>query len=356
MNKSHYIFVLALIFSLLIAFSCSNIKGTNGDQTDRFSRVMFYNVENLFDIYDDPNIKDEEFMPDSKKEWNLDRYNKKLENISRIIIAVGELDAPDIIGLCEIENFIVLEDLTNKTQLKKLNYGIIHKDSPDKRGIDVAVLYRKDNVKPIYYEAITVSFGDTLERPTRDILYFKSLLRGTDTIHYFVNHWPSRYGGQEKSEGKRIAAATVLKTFTDSILSSNANAKIILTGDFNDDPSNNSLTKVMQVNQVTTSINNKNLYSLSSQFDDDVSRGSLKYKGKWNVFDQFIISGNLLNIDNGIYTSEKESHIFYGTKDNDFLLEKDTRYVGMQPNRTYWGPQFHGGFSDHLPIYLDLMK
>jgi len=346
-----------IIFIITVTFlSCSKVNKLDNTQSERFSRLMFYNVENLFDIYDDPEINDEEFMPESKKAWTVERYNEKLNNIASIIIAVGELDPPDIIGLCEIENYTVLEDLVTKTKIKNLNYGIIHKDSPDKRGIDVAILYRKDKVKPLTYSSIRVKFEDPDARPTRDIIYFKSIVRETDTIHYFVNHWPSRSGGQEKSEVKRLAAAKVVKAFTDSILNVNNKAKLILTGDFNDDPDNNSLTQILRADTSFSEINLTKLYSLSYQHKDINRRGTLKYKGKWNVFDQFIVSGNLISDKEGVHTSLKNSLIFYGTDGNDFLLETDDRYVGMQPNRTYWGPQFHGGYSDHLPVYLDLIK
>ena len=340
----------------MILFSCTGTKRVYKNQEGRFARVMFYNTENLFDTVDDPNIDDEEYLPESEKSWTNSRYLKKLENISDVIIALGGLYPPDLIGLSEVENYQVLDDLLSKTMLSKLNYGIIHKDSPDKRGIDVAILYRKDNIKPIEYKAIPVILEGIDSRPTRDILYFKSIVNNTDTIYFFVNHWPSRSGGEEASEPKRIIAAKTLKSVTDSILNSCNNAKIIITGDFNDDPGNNSIVKYLDVHQTLENIENNGLYSLSAKFINTNSRGTLKYKGKWNVFDQFIVSGSLLQKSKGIFTSEENSIIFYGTEGNEFLLEDDTRYLDKQPNRTYWGPNYHNGFSDHLPVYLDIQK
>lgn len=345
--------VLPIVFTIGLT-SCFISANKNSDSEQRGPvRVMFYNVENLFDIYDDPYINDEEFLPNGVKHWNFTKYKQKLDNIAKVITAVGEWETPEIIGLCEIENLKVLEDIIKNTSLSKVKYGIVHKDSPDKRGIDVAILYRKDRVKPLSYRAIAVEFPGESFRPTRDILYFECLVNDEDTIHYFVNHWPSRWGGAKKSEPKRIRAAKTLRKFTDSLLKKNPNAKIIITGDFNDDPNDKSLKKILGAKKVSDK-SSSHLYNLSLQYLEPGVRGSLKYRGNWNVFDQFIVSDALLNAKSGLSTSVGDCHIFYGTPNNEFLLEKDTRNVGMQPSRTYWGMKFHGGFSDHLPVYLDL--
>ena len=344
-----------VLVALLTISACSTAKKTNGNSERGQVRVMFYNVENLFDTFDDPTKNDEEFLPEGKKKWTFERYQKKLNNICKVTTAVGGWELPEIIGLCEVENLKVLEDLTQNTALKKAGYGIIHKESPDMRGIDVAALYRKDRVKPLSYKAIKVKFDEPEARPTREILYFKSLVRKTDTIHFFVNHWPSRWGGQEKSEPKRLAAARALKRVTDSILTVNPQAKLILTGDFNDDPINKSMTEVLQAVEPSDIVPNK-LYSLSAHLYNPSVKGSLKYRGNWNVFDQFVVSGALLQKTVGYSTSKENSHIFYGTPDNEFLLEEDTRYQGVVPNRTYHGPKYHDGYSDHMPVYLDLVK
>ncbi|MCF8373241.1 MAG: hypothetical protein K9H64_16600 [Bacteroidales bacterium] len=350
-TKLHIPFLL--MFALVFLF-CSPPQNSNSDQERGLVRVMFYNVENLFDTFDDPEKNDEDFLPNGKMNWTFDRYQKKLNNISKVVAAVGQWELPELIGLCEIENRKVLEDLVQNTALTKADYGIIHKESPDERGIDVAALYRKDLVKPLSYQAIPVIFDDAGDK-TREILYFKSLVRKTDTIHFFVNHWPSRWGGQEKSEPKRMAAAKSLKHVTDSILKVNPQAKLIITGDFNDDPIDKSLKEVLQAND-PVSVESGKLYNLSLQHYSPSEKGSLKYKGNWNVFDQFIVSSGLLENSEGFHTSLSDSHIFYGTEGNEFLLEEDTRYQGKEPNRTYHGPTFHGGYSDHMPVYLDLRK
>ncbi len=344
-----------LLISLLFA-ACTNTKiaKDQGQGAGDF-RVMFYNVENLFDTVDDPEKKDEEFTPEGNKHWNEDHYKKKLSNISQVITAVGGWDAPAIVGLCEVENLKVLEDLTNYTGLSKLKYSIVHKESPDNRGIDVALLYRKDVVEPISYKAIPVKLGDAGTRPTRDILYFKGVFKRADTIHFFVNHWPSRYGGHLESAPKRMKAALALHHVVDSILSLNANANIIITGDFNDDPEDESLVTGLGAVDPAAAKESR-LYNLSAQYKKPGVRGSLKYKGNWNVFDQFVVSSGLLNGKGKIKTAVSASHIFYGLPENEFLLEVDDRYQGLQPNRTYWGRTYHDGFSDHLPVYLDLFK
>ncbi len=355
-NLKHF---LGLIFSSILLTvllsACSTSKQTNSTSERGEIRIMFYNVENLFDTFDDPEKNDEEFLPQGRKKWTFDRYQKKLNNISKVITAVGQWKLPELIGLCEIENLNVLEDLVNNTALAEAGYGIIHKESPDKRGIDVAVLYKKNKVKPLNYHAIPVRFDDKNARPTREILYFKCLVAKTDTIHFFVNHWPSRWGGREKSEPKRLTAAKSLKHVTDSLFKINPNAKLIITGDFNDDPVDKSLVDILLAKEPENPEIN-NLYNLSLHHYNPAKRGSLKYKGNWNVFDQFIVSGSLLSKSTGFYTLPSDSHIFYGVDGNDFLLEKDDRYQGQQPNRTYHGPNFHDGYSDHLPIYLDLRK
>ena len=316
---------------------------------------MFYNVENLFDTEDDPEKKDEEFTPEGNKHWTPDRYRKKLSNISKVVTAIGGWEAPDLIGFCEVENLKVLEDLTKYTGLSKMNYGIVHKESPDNRGIDVAILYRKDRVEPIAYKAIPVFLGETGSRPTRDILYFKGVLKRADTIHFFVNHWPSRYGGHLESEPKRIKAAETLRAAVDSILILNSQANIVISGDLNDDPGDKSVSEILKA-KAPSQENNDRLYNLSAQYLHPGARGSLKYKGNWNVFDQFIVSNSLLKGHGKLKTTISSSRIFYGLPENEFLLEIDDRYQGLQPNRTYRGRTFHDGYSDHLPVYLDLYK
>lgn len=313
-------------------------------------KIMFYNVENLFDTFDDSLKNDEEFLPEGNRFWNNNKYYTKLNHIYKVIMAIGEWNPPAVIGVCEIENRKVLSDLTNNTPLVKYEYQIIHKESPDRRGIDVGLLYREELFTPLVKEFLAINFPDNPDSKTRDILYVKGIAKNTDTLHIFINHWPSRWGGQLESENKRMFVASVLKTKVDSIFSNNDKANIIITGDFNDYPNNKSMTDVISAKQNFDNIAPNNLYNLSDHLNKTKGIGSHKYQGEWGVLDQFIVSGNMLNTNNKMHTSTSDIHIF----NKDFLLESDESYYGFKPFRTYTGFKYNGGFSDHLPTYLVL--
>ncbi|MCF8464140.1 MAG: hypothetical protein K9G41_04830 [Flavobacteriales bacterium] len=306
--------------------------------------VVFYNVENLFDTIDDPTINDNDFLPDSANHWNTERYSKKLTNLSKVLTALSEDGLPEVIGVCEIENRTVVEDLFNTDSLRNAKFKVIHEDSPDDRGIDVALVYNSDLLRELHHEKLNVSFDFEPETKTRDILYAK-LLSGKDTLHFFVNHWPSRRGGDEVSEPKRLLAATVLRTKIDSILQQNNNAKIICMGDFNDYPNNRSMTEVMKskpgLNQGLTNLT----YNLHQS-----GLGSYNYKGEWGLLDQFIVSDGLLFSAEGYATSDSSVAIFK----EDWLLYFPKDGGEPSPSKTYGGPNYHGGFSDHLPVRLTL--
>jgi predicted extracellular nuclease len=336
-----YLFILALTFAVYLAYS--------QDTADSY-KIMFYNVENLFDTQDDPLVKDEEFLPEGDRFWNKYKYYSKLNNIYKVIVAVGGWNPPAIIGLCEIENRKVIEDLVSDTPLNKYNYQIVHKDSPDRRGIDVGLLYRKELFTPLSYEAIPINFPDKPEYKTRDILYVKGITNNSDTLNIFINHWPSRWGGQLESEDRRVFVASVLKEKVDSIFKSNPKSNIIITGDFNDYPDNKSINEVLAASQSFDKITDNKLYNLSSYFYKTKNIGSNKYQGEWGVLDQVIVSGNILNKSNSVYTSKEDIYIFNA----DFLLEPDNSHFGYMPKRTFIGYKYNGGFSDHLPTYLIL--
>ncbi len=313
-------------------------------------RLMFYNVENLFDTINDPLKKDNDFTPEGSYVWNSFRYQQKLDNIARVSLALGEGSMPDIIAFCEVENRRVLEDLNERSLFNNHDYRIVHQESDDERGIDVALLFNSKSVTPISFRAVPVVFSEKDARPTRDILYFKGFLKDADTLHFLVNHWPSRYGGAEASEPKRKEAASTARTVVDSILKLNPKASIILTGDFNDDPDNESLFQILGAKEPGSGAD---LINYTFPYKQNDKRGTLKYQGNWNYFDQFIVSAALMD-NHGLETSPHHYQIFYGTSDNEFLLEIDDRFQGLQPFRTYRGRTFHGGFSDHLPVYLDV--
>jgi predicted extracellular nuclease len=341
--------LICLFFFILFYAACSTSEQTQErpKQVEKI-RMMFYNVENLFDTEDDSLIKDEEFLPEGDKHWDNYKYFEKLKHISKVVLNTG-WEVPAIIGLCEVENRGVLEDLTRKTPLVKFEYQIIHEESPDRRGIDVGLLYRKDIFKPISHKAIPIHFADNPDYKTRDILYAKGTI-GKDTLHIFVNHWPSRWGGQAASEPRRVFVASVLRHYVDSLFQISPKTKIIITGDFNDGPENKSISEILKVakspEELATPFLFNFMYSMKKQ-----GKGTHKYKTEWNTLDQFIVSSGMLADTLGLHVTLKSATIM----NNDFLLEKDPFNPGEKPYRTYAGPRFLGGYSDHLPILLEML-
>ena len=316
------------------------------------ARVMFYNAENLFDVRDDSLTTDEEFLPQGMRYWTYFRLNQKLNHLYKTIVAIGKWQPPAIIGLCEIENRYVLQRLVEDTPLQQLHYQIIHYDSPDRRGIDVALLYREPDFIPMAHEAIRIHFRHNSHKTTRDILYTKGILLQTDTVHLFINHWPSRWGGQQASAPARNHVADVLHKKVDSLFTANSHANIIIMGDFNDAPEDLSLQSHLRANLSIETKDTAQLYNMMGTKDTAPQgiAGTHKYQGQWHMFDQIIISGALLQENHRLQIPGKRAHIFNA----DFLLQDDLTYMGKKPFRTYTGYQYQGGFSDHLPVYIDL--
>ncbi len=314
-------------------------------------RAMFYNTENFFDTIDDPKTDDNEFLPNAKRHWTGKRYYNKLNNIYKVLISSG-FQPPSIIGLCEIENKRVLNDLTQKTPLGKFNYHYIHRDSPDPRGIDVALLYRFDQFKPLKIEFIRLFFPFDTARKTRDILYVKALAFKIDTIHVFVNHWPSRMKGYARSMPYRETAAKTLRFKIDSLFHVSPKIKILIIGDFNDEPDDISVLNDLKAIKITNPVKNSVLYDLSAKWIDNIQNiGTIKFKDKWQIFDQIIVSGNIINSSSkGLRCNPNSAKIYSA----DFLLKNDKNDSGKTPYRTYNGYKYTGGFSDHLPVYVDL--
>jgi endonuclease/exonuclease/phosphatase family metal-dependent hydrolase len=313
--------------------------------------VVFYNAENLFDWKNDPIKSDDEFTPEGDRHWTSNRFYTRINNTAKVLISANEWDKPAIIGLCEIENREVIERLAGETPLKRFSYKIIHKESPDPRGIDVAMLYNPDVFYPINYDYIPLRNDDGSVRQTREILYASGVLEKTDTVHIFINHWPSRYSGLLKTRPLRNRAATLLRQQVDSIFQLNAAAKIIIIGDFNDQPNDKSLQKHLGAKIPGKEIIPKTLYNLSQQWVTK-GEGTLKYQSQWFVFDQVIVSSGLLSSGSGIYTKPEWAKVV----NFEFLFEADERYGGRKLKRTYIGYRYNGGFSDHLPVKLKLEK
>lgn len=311
-------------------------------------KIMCYNVENFFDCVDDSLTNDTEFLPTGLRGWNFAKYSKKQANIAKVITAIGGWDAPSLVGLCEVESKKCLTDLTHHSGLKNLRYKFLHHESPDPRGIDVALLYQPHQFKPIHDEAIAIHFPQNPQSRTRDILFASGIIPTGDTLHVFVCHFPSRLDGELESEEKRIFVASVLRSKVDSIFATNKKPNIVIMGDFNDFPTNASLLDILKAKPLNDSISEQGLYNLMYKLHAE-GKGTNKHSGDWGALDQIIVSGNLLKPTGSIFTRQSDTHIY----DADFLLENDTAYLGKQPFRTYVGMKYHEGFSDHLPVYAD---
>lgn len=311
-------------------------------------KIVSYNVENYFDCVDDTLTNDAEYLQGGMRGWNNDKYQRKQANISKVIAAIGGWDAPALVGLCEIESEKCMFDLTNYSGLKSLKYKYLHHESLDARGVDVALLFQPKLFKPIHDEAISIHYPMAPTNTTRDILFAKGIVPTGDTLHVFVCHFPSRLGGELESEDKRIFVASILKNKVDSIFTNNSAPNILIMGDFNDYPTNESMKDVLQALPPTPEVSVKSLYNL--MYPIHISgKGSHKHEGEWGALDQIIVSGNLLNSKNKFYTLATDAKVF----DAEFLLEDDKNFLGKQPLRTYTGMKYQGGFADHLPIYLD---
>lgn len=329
---------------ILILFSTSVLFA----QEDNF-RIVFYNVENYFDPLNDSLTNDDEFTPDGTRHWSWYKFNKKRSKIYKAITAFSQWKIPDIIGFCEIENRFVLEELIKKTPFIDQNYQIVHEESEDFRGIDVGLIYNPKTVWPLEHHMIKIRFPGKPNKRTRDILHFKALLKNKDTLHIFINHWPSKYGGAIATIPLRAQAARTLKSYTDSILKANPKAHIVITGDFNDTPNDESITKYLGAAEPGKNDDGQ-LINLSKNISKLGYNGTLRYQGQWSTIDQFIVSPQMLKKESKIFTSEKMLRV----GQIDLLLEDDKKYTGKKPNRTFIGFKYHGGFSDHLPISLDL--
>jgi predicted extracellular nuclease len=350
MNK----FILSGIVGalLLTAFISTGQEGKSSDNNSKTGfRILFYNTENFFDTIDDPQADDNDFLPGSKYHWTGKRYYTKVNNMYKVLISNG-IEPPAIIGLAEIENLNILKNLAYGTPLSKFQYRIIHFESPDNRGIDVALLYRADKFKPISSKPVTLNFPFDLKRKSRDILYVKGTAMQTDTLHIFINHWPSRTAGQAQSEKYRIFAAERLRACIDSVFKTSASAKIIVVGDFNDEPDDVSIHKFLKAKQLLKAVASKSLYNLSYNWLNSISLiGTHKFKGNWALLDQIMVSGALLSARSKGLICYSNSAVIYSPQ---FLLKEDNRNSGVTPFRTFEGYKYTGGFSDHLPVYLDL--
>lgn len=315
--------------------------------------VAFYNLENLYDTVNNPIVNDDDFTPGGIKHYTSDIYADKLNKLASVISLIGtdiSPAGPALLGVAEIENDTVLNDLVHHPLLRHRKYQLIHFDSKDPRGIDVALLYNPKFFLPVTAEKIYVSLPGNSKAVfyTRDILYVKGILAG-ETVHVFVNHWPSRRGGEERSSPAREAAAAICKKQAATILEKDPNAKIIIMGDLNDDPDSPSITDILKAKGKISNTHSGDLFNPWAELYDK-GIGTLANRDSWGLFDQIILSHAWLN--------RQQTGLFYhhqGIFSRNFMKEDAGRYKGY-PMRTWDGNTYRGGYSDHFPTYIVLLK
>ncbi len=342
-----------LLYSILLFFTIPSIFAQDGEGRSSYEVVCvgFYNLENLFDTIDTKNTEDTEFTPNGQNRWNTERYQEKLKHLAKVIADMGTSQTPDgpaLLGVSEIENRKVLEDLVDQPAIKDRGYKIVHHHSPGDRGIDVSLLYQ-----PSYFKVqSTNNFPLTIEgKPdfnTRDLMLVNGLLLGEE-VHLLIDHWPSRYGGEAATRPLRNAAAQLTRKVVDSLLAADPSAKIIFMGDLNDDPINESVAEHLNTTGKKQQARQGTLYNPMKQLYKK-GIGTLAWRDNWNVFDQIILSPALVKED---YSSLRyyQAHVFK----KDYLLLEEGNYAGY-PYRSYVGNSYQGGYSDHLPVYIYLIR
>ncbi|SFW30556.1 Endonuclease/Exonuclease/phosphatase family protein [Sinomicrobium oceani] len=349
-GKTHLImFKIILFFVVFVLFPVRKIQA----QT-RYTvkTVAFYNTENLFDTIPDSEW-DAERSPEGSYRWTSERYRDKLSRVAHVISGIGADitgTAPDIVGLAEVENGNVLHDLVSTDNLAPYHYGIVHFDSPDRRGIDVALLYKKDCFTPLSSRNVPLEIYDEESSRiyTRDQLLVSGIL-DDEPVYFIVNHWPSRYGGERKSRPNRMAAAALNKKIIDSVIALTPDAKIISMGDLNDDPTDPSLKKVLKTRKERRGRDESTLYNPMEEMAEK-GLGTLAHRDQWHLFDQIFFTSSLLKKDKSSYRYWKA-----GIYNKHFLITPSGPYRGY-PLRSYTNGNYSGGYSDHFPVYIYLVK
>ncbi len=316
---------------------------------EEIMRLVTYNVENFFDTQDDKQTADEEFLPDATRHWTVKRYRKKVADVSRVIAAAGGWNPPVIVGLCEVENDYVMRSLTDYGSLRQLGYEALHYESPDGRGIDVAMLYRRDEFTPVVSRPLRVETEAGVF--SRDILYVMGTLSGGEQLHLFQVHFPSRREGQAESEPNRVRAAQILRGAVDTIFAADSDAAVVIMGDFNDTPEERSVAEVLGAMPLPEGgeYRHGSLYNLTYA-PAARGEGTYCYKGVWQMLDNVIVSGSLLDGSGTLWADPESVRVFRAP----WMMENSGSVLDSIPKRTYKGMRYNGGYSDHLPVYFDI--
>jgi hypothetical protein len=337
----------SIFFSILIVMLFFVCLLSNAQNT---AVIGFYNVENLYDTEKDSIADDSEFLPDGAYQWTLERYYHKLNNLSYAISEIGkEQGGVVVLGVCEVENEKVLNDLVVQEHLKPLNFKVAHHDGPDVRGVDVAFIYQGDRFEFISQKEHTLTIPDKPYFKTRDQLLLVGVLDRTDTLYLIANHWPSKRGGEARSNPLRMVAAKLTRSIVDSLLNINPNAKIIVMGDLNDNPNAKSVTMGLNAKGRIKDVSKSDLFNpMWMMYRNGI--GSYAYRDAWEMIDQIIVSHALLNNKPNTYRYVS-AHVF----SPNFLKTKTGSFQGY-PFRSYAGGNYAGGYSDHFPVYIILQR
>lgn len=315
--------------------------------------IGFYNVENLFNPNDDSLKNDDAFTPTGSYHWTYKKYVKKINNIAKVILAMNDWSPPDIIGLAEIEEESVLRKMCHDSPLNKYRYRYVHYDSPDVRGVDVALIYRSDRVRIIRSKPVPIVFPFDTAAKNRDLLYAVAQFSCGDSLHIIVNHWTSRFGGYAPTINKRNYYASVVRKMTDSIMLENPSANILIMGDFNDYCTDESISDVLRAGDLDNPEHaDYQLFDLMFRLLKLENVGSHKHEDFWGCLDQMIVSRALLDGQNPLSIVNREADVFV----SDFMVEPDEKFGGFKVFRTFLGPRYLGGYADHLPVYLRIRQ
>jgi predicted extracellular nuclease len=330
---------LSIILSLIFMAQGFNHLHSQSEKSQKF-RVMFYNVENLFDTYDDPHKQDDDFLPNGRMKWTNNKYYTHLRKTAQVINAIGEWGTPAICGLCEVENDTVLVNLLNRTPLKKQHYSYCITTGNDARGINNALLYQRDKFKYLGHASRRIHFTNKAKR-SRDILHVWGKIINGEQLDIFVCHFPSRSGGMWETEQDRIDAAKYLRKLCDTVLDRNISANILIMGDFNDTPEDRS-TQVIKEGS-NPKFNFINLFENAGKLN---FYGTHKFQGEWSQLDQIFVSQHLKRM------LMDGSPVIFAP---DFLLTKKNKNREQSPLRSNVGTIYQGGYSDHLPVVADFL-
>jgi hypothetical protein len=337
--KNRAILTALIFITLQSLYSQRNVKSF---------LVVSYNVENLFDTINSPMFDDDEFTPSGTLTWTYDRYTKKLNDLGRVILSIPGKELPALIGLSEIENRGVLEDLIRVRGIRKGEYEIVHEDDQDPRGIECALLYRPDLFKYKSHEYVPIADPVDPDYLYRGILHVHGKGPDGSSLHIFVNHWKSRSGGEQETQRQRMFSAITLRKQMDMLMARESDFKVIIMGDFNDEPTNRSLTNGLSALNKRRNIQMGDYYNLFYDLHNIEGKGTYNYQGKWNMLDQIIVSYNLLDQERGLTTGYESGVILK----EEWMLYESEKYGESLPSATYGGPEYYGGPSDHLPIYI----